>query len=114
MNNLSTYVSAIKNGSRDGFIVSSDYVDLSYQDEEISVECSECYFHFSNGAVIKQTLEQDMDESPADVVCAECWISYQVVSAPDDLSIRPQTKSFINRCQESFWLKMTASQGASS
>ena len=109
MNNLFTYVRAIASEPQDSLITSSTNTDLSYQDDGIKVECTERCFNFANGAVIKQTVELEVIAAPSDAVCPECWINYEVVSEPQGFTISPQRKVFINKCQESFWLKMNAS-----
>jgi hypothetical protein len=68
-----------------------------------------CYianYHFSDGVVMRYEFERDDEVAPGDNVCSECWISYKVIHSPEGLKIIPAYKSFINQCQEAFWIKI--------
>lgn len=115
MNNLSTYVAAINQvvvnkAASNEFITEQLFATDSSEDDGIVTESTERLVTFANGVQVKQTIEFDDVEEDADVVCAECWISYAVISAPEGLMIQPQRKHFINKCQEAFWLKMQRAQ----
>ena len=121
MHNLFTYVSAI-NQVTASTVASNKFIteqllstDTS-EDDGIVTESAERLVTFTNGVKVKQTIEfDDVQEGfdvqgQSDAVCAECWISYSVVCEPEGLNIQPKRKSFINKCQQSFWLKMSRSQ----
>lgn len=105
MNNLCTYIAATKGDVSSVILESSQSFDKSYIDQDIVVNCLESIFHFSNGVVIKLCTESDLTEAN-DQVCPECWISYEVISEIGDTKISPKRKTFINRCQETFWLRI--------
>ena len=110
MENIFTYISAIKNESSNELIIERSFSDQSYEEDGILIESSELMVAFVNGVIVKQCIEIDScvanEIVKSDMVCDECWISYQVVSEPDELNVLPKRKHFINKCQESFWLKI--------
>ena len=106
MNNLFTYISALKFGSTQCNIVSEELHDHSYHDEGIFIDSKERIVQFSNGVLLKEQVEFDSEQTCDESLCPECWIWYQILAQPDELSITPKKKSFISRCQEAFWLKM--------
>ncbi|MGR5146870.1 hypothetical protein ACQKP8_10040 [Photobacterium alginatilyticum] len=109
MNNLFSYVAAIKGEAVGLELVSQESADKSYIDQDINVDCKESLFHFSNGVIIKHCSESEEFEANA-LVCPECWISYEVISEPVNTLVRPKRKTFTNICQESFWLKLNKQQ----
>lgn len=108
MNHLFTYVSATKQRTESAFLVAQTCEDSSYDDDGVTVACSESLFTFANGVIIKKSTEVTHDDLPEEGVCKEHWVRYEVVSAPSHLAIWPTVKSFTNLCQEAFWLKMNA------
>lgn len=108
MNNLFTYVSAIKSELPNKLIVKKNLSAESYEENGILTENSELIVTFKNGVTIKQSVEFDSNIKVSDMTCAECWISYQVISEPEGVNISPKLKNFTNKCQESFWLKINA------
>ena len=103
MKKLSTYVSAI-HLKESAVSVSSQTVETScWQDQGFEVCKNVTTYHFNNGVVIRHTVEQD--SFPSELACAECWITYEVLSRDNsDIAVRPQRKVFENACRESFWL----------
>ncbi|MDW6002250.1 hypothetical protein [Vibrio mangrovi] len=111
MNQLFTYISAIRQES--GALIAGQqlYQDVTEEDG-VLVENSELIVTFHNGVIMKQSIESEHQEEPTDLACAECWISYEIISEPEGLRITPKRKTFINTCQEAFWLKINAVQSA--
>lgn len=109
MNNLHTYIAATKGELNGVKLVASESFDKSYTDQGIVVNCIESIFHFSNGVVMKCCNEADVFEDN-EQICPECWISYEVISKSDETHVFPKTKTFLNHCQEAFWLKMNTQQ----
>lgn len=105
MNNLCTYIAATKGEINAVSLESSQSIDKSYTDQDIVVNCVESVFQFSNGVVIKYLIESDVTEVNAQT-CPECWISYEVISESTNTHISPKRKTFLNQCQEAFWLKI--------
>jgi len=110
MNNLFSYVSALKESDPLLPITAQRTADNSYTDDGVEISSSEVITEFANGVTLKQQIEFDSSEQPYKQVCAECWISYEVLFEPENVTVRPKKKSFINSCQESFWLKINKSQ----
>lgn len=110
MNNLFTYVSAIKSESLSELIVGKSLSEESYEEDGILTVNSELVVTFENGVTIKQSVEFDSNIKVSNMTCAECWISYQVISEPEGINISPKQKNFINTCQESFWLKINTAK----
>lgn len=106
MNNLYRYIAAIKEESNSLTIVSQESQDKSYLDQGVNVQCSESFYHFSNGVTVKYCIESE-DCLVNELVCPECWISYEVVCETENTAIRPRKKIFTNQCQGAFWLKMS-------
>ncbi|MGF1878243.1 hypothetical protein L4D77_23495 [Photobacterium frigidiphilum] len=105
MNDLYTYIAAVKGELTDLELVSHESVDTSYKDQGIEVDCRESLFTFSNGVIIKHCIESELFEAN-EQACPECWISYEVISELGNTLVQPKRKTFINHCQESFWLKI--------
>lgn len=103
MEKLSTYVSAICH--RTGpLAVSGETVEKScWQDQGFEVCREVTTYRFDNGVVIQRTIERD--HFPSGMACAECWITYDVISNGNSgVEINPSRKGFENACRESFWL----------
>ncbi len=100
---LSTYVAAIHQHPSP-FSISNKTVDKScWQDQDFEVCKEVTTYYFDNRAVIRRTVEQD--NFPSEAICAECWITYEVISTGDTgIDINPKRKVFENTCRESFWL----------
>lgn len=107
MTRLAHYLMAMKTPAYDGSVtvVAREQYDRSYQDQEVHVIYVESLVRFNDGALIRCSEELDQVESEA--LCAECWLTYQVVEHPET-PIEPAAKHFTNRCQQAFWLKMQA------
>jgi hypothetical protein len=101
MTSLAHYIDAIH--QRSAVIVGQQQRDLSYQDNGVTVTAIDTRYHFADGVVVQHQYEKDDVED--EQLCAECWSTYTVVSAPADIRITPQRKAFTNHCQELFWLK---------
>ena len=112
MNNLFTYVSTINNLDAREFVVDRKMVEESVENDGIITNYSEQIVKFRNGVIIKQCVEKDCNFSHPEVVCEECFINYKVLFEPDNYDITPKQKNFINHCQETFWLKISAVQNA--
>ncbi|MFM2478395.1 hypothetical protein [Celerinatantimonas sp. MCCC 1A17872] len=101
---LAEYVSDILNDNHN--IKSSK--KLSHQrsqSDEITTEHMIYRYQFEDGALIRMEVEFDND-ADNDALCADEWIDYQVEQQPYDYEISPRQKHFVNRCSQSFWLKM--------
>ncbi|MGL1956797.1 MAG: hypothetical protein OCD00_05710 [Colwellia sp.] len=110
MNNLFTYVSTINSPYAGKFVVERKTVKESVENDGIITNYSEQIVKFRNGVIIKQCVEKDGIFSNSEVVCEECFINYEVLFEPDNYDVKPKRKSFINHCQETFWLKISAVQ----
>ena len=101
MTSLFDYIAAVKSQPSPVSIstVERNSVNASDGPEE------ESWYRFTNGALIRQQVEFD-EPVDDDQVCQECWISYEVMEQPQSADITPRKKSFTNRCQETFWIKM--------
>jgi hypothetical protein len=103
MKNLSTYVAAIHHQTSPLTISDVTVEKSSWKDQGFEVSKEVTDYHFDNGAAIRRTVEQD--NFPCEAVCAECWISYEVISTGKAvLNISPTRMVFENACRESFWL----------
>lgn len=111
MNELYFYVAAILGDNQYLTIVDrqvTDEVTEAGQGEQTySVEQT---VTFANGVVIHQSVERIVEAEPNEVTCAECWISYRVLSEPEALQVTPKSKHFINTCQQTFWLNIQRTQ----
>jgi len=112
MNTLVTYIKAIHNqGSDLVSVVNKDIKSEVYIDVGVDVggggviEVSEyeATYRYDNGVMIRHKVERD--NAPCELVCEECWISYEVLDSAGQ-EIKPFRKTFYNSCQEAFWLKM--------
>ena len=104
---LITYIKAIHHQQTSVSISGRESYTRHYTDGEAEITTIEEVFRFNNGVVIRYAIEQDNVPSGPEVMCEECWISYEVADA-GALEIRPVRKVFSHRCQESFWLKIQA------
>ncbi len=103
MHTLITYINAIHQQKSVVSIINKSTKTNSYLDDEIEVNEMETIYYFDNGVEIRHKTEQD--NAPSDLLCEECWISYEVIE-PGQQQITPLRKTFCNACQEAFWLKM--------
>ncbi|PSW05474.1 hypothetical protein [Photobacterium lipolyticum] len=103
MNTLLTYIKAIHKKQTSVSIINKHTKTSSYIDDEIEVNEKETTYYFDNGVVIRYKTERD--NVPSELLCEECWISYEVVDLGQQM-ITPLRKIFHNTCQETFWLKM--------
>jgi len=103
MNTLFTYIKAIHGQETKASIVNEQAKTNSYHDGDIEVNEKETTYYYDNGVVIRYKIERD--NAPSELLCEECWISYEVVNSGQQ-EIKPRRKTFHNTCQESFWLKM--------
>lgn len=74
----------------------------SYRDQGYEVCREICRYCFEDGTLICRTEEHD--EFPDAAVCAECWITYEVLATGNGGPVEPLRKTFENACRESFWL----------
>ncbi len=110
MDELSTYIRAIHQRNPSLTVRSQDTAKNSYQDGDIEVNKVETLFTFDNGVVLCYSVERDdasLDSSNGvnQLVCEECWISYEVIDGAEQV-IRPRRKIFYNACQEKFYIKL--------
>lgn len=111
MNNLFTYIKAIHGHETNALIANEHMRKNSYTDDGVEINEMETTYYYDNGVVIRYKIERD--NVPTEQLCEECWISYEVLdSGPQQIT--PVRKIFYNSCQESFWLKMQASQTVAS
>lgn len=111
MDALFHYIQAI-NAHDSGALISESQVSHEQSEDEWSTMVRTTQtVRFANGAVVQKIQETEQAVSPnPDVVCADCWLSYEVLSDPDEGQIRPRQKQFSNLCQQAFWLKVQAAQ----
>lgn len=103
MENLSSYVTAIQGRTARPNIVEQASELTSWQDGGMGVSREVTDYRFENGVVIRRTVEQD--DVPSDQVCAECWITYEVIDPGSVVAgISPARVVFPNACREAFWL----------
>lgn len=107
MHTLFSYIKAIHNQPTSVKIIDESIKTYNYTDDDIEICEQEKTYYFHNGVIIRYLSEQD--NAPSELLCAECWISYEVLDARQ-LPIKPLRKSFHNHCQESFWMKMQQAQ----
>ncbi|MBO0213657.1 hypothetical protein J0676_09135 [Vibrio sp. Vb2880] len=111
MNDLHLYVAAMLDSTPALTIAErTTNEDTTQDDQGERLYTREQTVTFTNGVVIHQSIEQAFDVQPNDAVCAECWISYRVVSEPETMNITPKRKHFINACQQAFWLNIRRAQ----
>jgi hypothetical protein len=104
MHALYLYVNAIHGHATPVAIVRRESTVETWQDQDCKVTKTTTIYWFENGAIIRQSIEQD--DFPSETACAESWIDYSVIAhGRDDNVISPAHKVFDNACRESFWLK---------
>ncbi|MEH6473463.1 MAG: hypothetical protein V7752_19710 [Halopseudomonas sp.] len=104
MDHLFTYIEAINTPSKALQVVNKVETDNSYNDQGMAVASLESILSFSNGVRLKHCVEFDQQPQAA-TACAECWISYEILG-PHTATITPLRKTFVNQCQQDFWLKI--------
>lgn len=103
MSSLATYVAAIHQRTEVLRFVLETVEKSRWQDQGFEVSREVVDYHFSNGVVVRRTVEQD--DFPTDATCSECWIIYEVMSNGDfGVEIHPRRQMFQNICRELFWL----------
>lgn len=103
MEQLATYIAAIHCKAKAPAIADRNVEKTAWEDQGITVTKEVTDFRFDNGVVIRRTVEQD--DLISDQVCAECWITYEVIAAGSVMAgISPARMVFPNACRESFWL----------
>lgn len=112
MNKLFSYVSLIKNTPESEFIVDRNFTEKVVEDDWSITNYLEQIVTFKNGVIIKQCMEKDVGVSNPDIVCEECFISYEILKEPESYSIMPKRKTFSSHCQEAFWLKINSVQSS--
>ncbi len=105
---LFKYIAAIEHHQQSGNTGTTIHcystVDCSYSDDNLDVIRKQTDYDFTDGVTIRYVIEYD-DVTIDDNVCPECWINYNVITDPVE-AITLSKKSFYNRCQQQFWLKM--------
>lgn len=112
MNDLSDYVAVIQGKSSALVLLHCESHEHRYDDQGIMIDCRQSIFQFENGVCIKYCCESD-EVADDEQICPECWISYEVVDEPASISVHPKQKTFINYCQQDFWLRMNKLQAQS-
>jgi hypothetical protein len=92
MHTLFTYISAIHEQNSTVLVINQSTKTNNYIDDEMEVYEAETTYHFNNGVVIKYQTERD--NTLSDLVCSECWISYEVIEA-DQQKITPVTQDIL-------------------
>lgn len=110
MNNLFTYVSAMKEELDGLSIIERVHTQQTTEEDGLLIEHSELLVTFNNGVGVRKLTERELSDHDSDTVCEECWISYEVTEQPITLNITPKKKHFTNQCQESFWLQINKAQ----
>ena len=102
MSHLVEYINAMHGAPSAATIIDTQSDLQSWLDQGYEVTRQEITCTFENSVVIRRLLEQD--QFPADLACAECWISYEVLQQPSSTTpITPTRISFDNACREQFW-----------
>ncbi|HIF9235821.1 TPA: hypothetical protein ACX6QH_002179 [Photobacterium damselae] len=107
---LYNYIAAIKGHNLEQRIASTDIEKYVVNDDGVLVETLIKTVKFEDGVVVQLEEEFEQVHFQEEGVCPECWISYEVLFSPESINISPNKKHFINRCQESFWLKINKAQ----
>lgn len=107
MKQLAQYVNAIVNPGHEPAPSSHLVEKTSWEDQGFEVTKEIKLHSFADGVVIRCTIEQD--NFPSELACAECWITYEVVSNGSGGAINPSRKVFENECRQAFWLSYYAS-----
>ncbi len=103
MENLHAYVAAIHERPSAVAVSGRTVEKTSWLDQGHEVVKEVTDFRFDNEVVIRRTVERD--SFPSGAACAECWITYEVISAGKTVAgVSPSRKVFENACRESFWL----------
>lgn len=113
MNNLFTYILAMEENLVGLSVIETTLYDYSVEEVDTFIESSELVVKFENGVTLRKQTEVEQIEQVNDIICSECWITYQVLCQPDNLTITPNRKFFTNQCQEAFWLKINKVQTSS-
>lgn len=100
----------INDACENEFIVERNVVEELVEDNGIVTQYSEKIVKFSNGVIIKQSIEKDLESLNPEVVCEDSFIDYEVLFEPENYDITPKHKNFINHCQEAFWIKISTAQ----
>jgi hypothetical protein len=101
---LALYVRALHGAEstvcvRDYTVSSNSTVDEGLEVREDTLTAT-----FTNGVVIRRTLEQDRLPVSADT-CPECWIIYEVLECPvDQFTVAPAHMTFNSTCRETWWM----------
>lgn len=103
MDKLISYVAAIHGLAGPVSIASHVTSHDRWTDDVVEVTRDETEYRFDNGAIVRRSVEQD--RAPSDLLCAECWIDYDVLHHPDAQPISPSRLTFDNACRETFWLR---------
>ncbi|MBV8045860.1 MAG: hypothetical protein JO171_01800 [Paludibacterium sp.] len=85
-----------------GEIAHCDKKTEAWRDQGFDVERETASYRFDDGVVIRRTVERD--RFPSELACAECWITYEVLTQGAETVI-PANKTFGNACRETFWLR---------
>ncbi|MDH0648917.1 hypothetical protein N5D48_15700 [Pseudomonas sp. GD03858] len=103
LDHLANYVSAILGlcSKRSAHLERSN--QETWIDQDVTVIAEENTYAFDDGTLIRRLAEQD--NFPSDGVCAESWISYEVIRQPRDTMVSPTHISFTNPCREAYWLR---------
>lgn len=100
---LAIYVGAVLGRTGPRVIVGRSAEKACWQDQGFDVREDVETYHFDNGVILRRTVEQD--DFPAELACAECWITYEVLShGTTGIEVSPARKVFDNACREGFWL----------
>lgn len=104
METLSPYVAAILRHPSPLTVANETVVEkISWMDQGFEVVRDVTRYYFDDGVVIDRMVEQD--NCPSQLACAECWITYEVLSHGNaGIGIEPAMKTFDNACREAFWL----------
>ena len=108
MTHLHAYIAAINAAPSAQQIAKRELTDHSFEEAGIEVTAQTGVYTFANGVVVQREFELEQSEPDPSQSCQECWIGYKVLSLPDGLEVQPRSKAFANKCQELFWMRMTA------
>jgi hypothetical protein len=104
MQSLFEYAAAIHHQPSRMQIVRHRSEQSSWKDQDVTVRHHATTYEFADGVLIRRSVE--LDECPSEAVCAECWITYEVLAdGAAAAPVSPRRQAFDNPCRETFWLR---------
>ncbi|MED5611946.1 MULTISPECIES: hypothetical protein [Pseudomonas] len=115
MHHLAHYAAAILATSTQPRIVRESTTSTHWHENGFEVRQSISTYEFSDGVIIRRMLERDDYPPDETLLCAECWITYEVVrDGPAAAAVQPRRMTFDSTCREAFWLRFHTAPAAGS